>query len=252
MCEALPEWDEFIVGAIDAEDADRYAQLTGLHKHVRWEAPCYGVNLDQLRRSGVHYLENLSRNTRHQINRCQRLYAERGPLQLVRPDSVDGALAMFDRIGPLHLQRWGSGVNQSGFANPDFVRFHRELIRSQWAGGGVDLISLMAGDQQIAAFYNLLHSGVIYFYLGGMDTERDNRLKPGLLGHALCSEDYRHHGFHYYDFMGGDERYKANLGQLHRQLTQVALQRGRFKLKLEEAARRTKQLWLKEAAPNER
>ena len=252
LCEELPEWDEFIVGAIDSTDADRYAQLTGLHKHIRWEAPCFGVNLDELRRGGVHYLDTLSRNTRYQINRCERLYQQRGLVQLQRPDSIEGALALFDRIGPRHLQRWGSGADQSGFANPDFLHFHRELIRTQWADGGIDLVSLMAGDQEIASFYNLLHKGVIYFYLGGMETETDNRLKPGLLGHTLCIEDYRHHGFHYYDFMGGDERYKANLGQLHQQLTQVSLQRGRFKLKLEDAARRTKQLWLKEAAPNER
>jgi CelD/BcsL family acetyltransferase involved in cellulose biosynthesis len=252
ICEELPEWDEFIVGAIDSKDADRYAQLTGLHKHIRWEAPCFGVNLDELRRGGVHYLDTLSRNTRYQINRCERLYQQRGQVQLQRPDSVEGALALFDRIGPRHLQRWGSGADQSGFANPDFVHFHRELIRTQWADGGIDLVSLMAGDQEIASFYNLLHKGVIYFYLGGMETETDNRLKPGLLGHTLCIEDYRHHGFHYYDFMGGEERYKTNLGQLHRQLTQVSLQRGRFKLKLEDAARRTKQLWLKETAPNER
>ena len=252
LCEELPEWDEFIVGAIDSTDADRYAQLTGLHKHIRWEAPCFGVNLDELRRGGVHYLDTLSRNTRYQINRCERLYQQRGLVQLQRPDSIEGALALFDRIGPRHLQRWGSGADQSGFANPDFLHFHRELIRTQWADGGIDLVSLMAGDQEIASFYNLLHKGVIYFYLGGMETETDNRLKPGLLGHTLCIEDYRHHGFHYYDFMGGEERYKANLGQLHWQLTQVSLQRCRFKLKLEDAARRTKQLWLKETAPNER
>ena len=252
ICEELPEWDEFIVGAIDSADADRYAQLTGLHKHIRWEAPCFGVDLDALRRGGVHYLDTLSRNTRYQINRCERRYQKRGQVQLQRPDSVQGALELFDRIGPRHLQRWGTGADQSGFANPEFVHFHRELIRTQWAEGGVDLVSLMAGNQEIASYYNLLHKGVVYFYLGGMETEADNRLKPGLLGHALCIEDYRHHGFHYYDFMGGDERYKANLGQLHRQLTQISLQRGRFKLKLEDAARRTKQLWLKETAPNER
>ena len=252
ICEELPEWDEFIVGAIDSADADRYAQLTGLHKHIRWEAPCFGVDLDALRRGGVHYLDTLSRNTRYQINRCERRYQKRGQVQLQRPDSVQGALELFDRIGPRHLQRWGTGADQSGFANPEFVHFHRELIRTQWAEGGVDLVSLMAGNQEIASYYNLLHKGVVYFYLGGMETEADNRLKPGLLGHTLCIEDYRHHGFHYYDFMGGDERYKANLGQLHRQLTQISLQRGRFKLKLEDAARRTKQLWLKETAPNER
>lgn len=240
------EWDEFVVGAIDADEADFYAETTGLFKHVRWEAPCYGVDLDQLRRNGKHYLDTLSRNTRYQINRANRLYEERGPVALVRPDSVEEALAVFDSIGPRHLERWGSGPDQSGYANPDFVRFHRSLIRSQWPEGGVDLVSLRAGDDIIASFYNLLHNQVVYFYLGGMMTETDNKLKPGLLGHSLCIEDYRQHGFHYYDFMGGEERYKSNLGERHRHLVQVALQRPRFKLKLEQALREARNQWLGE------
>lgn len=240
------DWDEFIVGAIEANEADFYAHTLGLHKHLRWEAPCYGVDLDALRRSGHVYLDTLSRNTRYQINRAHRLYEDRGPVELVRPDTLDDALAVFDSIGPRHLERWGNGPDQSGFANPDFVRFHRALIKAQWAEGGVDLVSVRAGDDVIASFYNLLHNQVVYFYLGGMMTESDNKLKPGLLGHALCIEDYRHHGFHYYDFMGGDERYKANLGQFHRQLVQVSLQRPRFKLKLENALREARQHWRKE------
>ena len=240
------DWDEFVIGAIDSDEADFYAQALGLHKHLRWEAPCYGVDLVELRSTGHPYLETLSRNTRYQINRAHRLYENRGPVELVRPDNLQDALAVFDSIGPRHLERWGNGPDQSGFANPDFVRFHRALIKSQWTAGGVDLVSVRAGDDIIASFYNLLHDQVVYFYLGGMMTETDNKLKPGLLGHALCIEDYRHHGFHYYDFMGGDERYKANLGQLHRQLVQVSLQRPRFKLKLENALREAKQHWLKE------
>jgi CelD/BcsL family acetyltransferase involved in cellulose biosynthesis len=247
LCDSMPGWDEFVLGAIDATEADHYASITGLYKHQRWEAPCFGVDLGSLRRQGEHYLETLSRNTRYQINRAHRLYSLRGEVRLVRPDSVDEALAVFDSIGPRHLERWGHGPDQSGFANPDFVRFHRELIREQWPEGGVDLVSVMAGDEQIACFYNLLHNKVVYFYLGGMMVEADNRLKPGLLGHSLCIEDYRHHGFNYYDFMGGDERYKSNLGHFHRNLVQVALQRPRFKLKMEDVARRARNRWLKEA-----
>ncbi|WP_404362214.1 GNAT family N-acetyltransferase [Marinobacter sp.] len=247
LCNSMPDWDEFIIGAIDAEEAERYARITGLHKHLRWEAPCFGVDLDHLRRAGGRYLDTLSRNTRHQINRCHRLYQQQGEVRLLRPDSIEGALAVFDRIGPRHLERWGGGPDQSGFANPDFVRFHRELIRFQWPDGGVDLVSLMAGDEEIASFYNLVYNQVVYFYLGGIEAETDNRLKPGLLGHSLCIEDYRHHGFHYYDFMGGDERYKSNLGNLHRNLVQVSLQRARFKLKLEDVARRARNRWIREA-----
>lgn len=241
-----PGWDEFIVGAIDAEEADFYAHSTGLYKHLRWEAPCYGVNLAYLRHSGQHYLDTLSRNSRYQIRRAHRLYEQRGKVELVRPDNVTDALAMFDSIGPRHLERWGSGPDQSGFANPDFVRFHRALIQTQWPQGGVDLVSVKAGDSVIASFYNLLHNQVVYFYLGGMMTETDNKFKPGLLGHSLCIEDYRQHGFRYYDFMGGEERYKANLGECHRQLVQISLQRPRFKLKLEGAMRQAKQHWLGE------
>ncbi|MBK1885930.1 GNAT family N-acetyltransferase [Marinobacter sp. DY40_1A1] len=250
LCRTMPEWDEFILGAIDADEADHYAKITGLYKHLRWEAPCFGVDLDSLRQSGGNYLDTLSRNTRHQINRAHRLYSERGEVSLVRPGSVEEALAVFDAIGPRHLERWGNGPDQSGFANPDFVRFHRELIREQWAEGGVDLISVMAGDEEIAFFYNLLHNKVVYFYLGGMAVETDNRLKPGLVGHALCIEDYRNQGFDYYDFMGGDERYKSNLGHFHRNLVQIALQRPRFKLKLEDVARRARNRWIGEASAN--
>lgn len=253
LCRNMPGWDEFILGAIDADEADQYARITGLYKHLRWEAPCFGVDLEGLRRRGEGYLETLSRNTRYQINRAYRRYCERGTVRLVRPDSVEEAVATFDQIGPRHLERWGSGPDQSGFANPDFVRFHRELIRSEWTQGGVDLVRVMVGEEQIACFYNLLHNQVVYFYLGGMAVEADNRLKPGLLGHSLCIEDYRERGFQYYDFMGGDERYKSNLGQFHRNLVQVALQRPRFKLKLEDVARRARNRWLGEVSvSNER
>lgn len=237
LCEEMPDWDEFIIGAIDAGEAKFFAGMTGLHSHLRWEAPCFGVDLNALRASGQHYLATLSRNTRHQINRAYRLYEDRGPLRLVRPDCASEAVAIFESIGPLHLHRWGDGPDQSGYANPDFVRFHRSLIETQWASGGVDLVSLQAGDEVIASFYNLLYDQNVYFYLGGMKTEADNRLKPGLLGHSLCIEDYRHHGFHYYDFMGGEERYKSQLGSFHCQLVQVSLQRRRFKLRLEDVVR---------------
>jgi CelD/BcsL family acetyltransferase involved in cellulose biosynthesis len=246
LCRERPLWDEFVIGAIDSGEADFYARVSGLHRHTRWEAPCYGVNLAELRLAGKHYLDSLSRNCRYQINRAHRLYESRGRVELVRPDTVEEALTIFDSIGPRHLERWGDGPDQSGFANPAFVRFHRELIRMQWPLGGVDLVSVKAGDDVIASFYNLLHDSVVYFYLGGMMTEKDNKLKPGLLGHSLCIEDYRHHGFRYYDFMGGEERYKANLGQHHRQLVQIALQRPRFKLKLENAMRQAKLHWLGE------
>lgn len=245
LCGQDEQWEEWVIGAIDAQDADFYASTSGLSKHVRWEAPCYGVDLTQLDARQQHYLATLTGNTRYQIRRSMRLYQERGGLRLSRPESLDEALRAFDGIGPRHLARWGDGKNESGFANPDFVRFHRTMIEQHWASGGVDLVSIWAGQERIGTFYNLVYDKVVYFYLSGLKVEDDNKLKPGLVGHALSIEHYRVRGFRYYDFMGGDERYKIQLGSKHRDLVQISLQRDRIKFRLEDAARQAKRRWAK-------
>jgi CelD/BcsL family acetyltransferase involved in cellulose biosynthesis len=232
-----PGWDEFVIGAMDVQQARRFAQVSGLNERILWEAPCFGVDLSAIRESGTGYLDSLSKNTRYQINRSHRLYKQLGAVTLQWPNSVAEAQAMFADIGPLHLQRWGDGPGQSGFANGEFLRFHCSMIQNYWESGGVDLVVVKAGDQVITTFYNLLFDGVVYFYLGGVRTESDNRFKPGLLGHSLCIEEYARKGFRFYDFMGGDERYKMNLGRNHHQLVQVALQRRRLKFELENIAR---------------
>lgn len=252
LCDHWEDWEELIIGAIDVAHARQFAEASQLELHVRWEAPCYGVDLKQLRDQNRDYLDTLSGNTRYQINRAHRLYEERGEVRLHRPSTVEEALATFEAIGPRHLERWGAGKDQSGFANPDFVKFHRAMIQHHWADGGIDLVSVYAGEDLIASFYNLIYRDTAYFYLGGLIVENDNKLKPGLLGHSLCIEDYKEQGFHYYDFMGGEERYKAQLGQFHRELVQVALQRDRWKFKLEKAARTAKHQLLKAPSPSGR
>ncbi|WP_189608021.1 GNAT family N-acetyltransferase [Saccharospirillum salsuginis] len=240
LCLKDDRWEEFVIGAIDERDADCYARSTGLAKHVRWEAPCYGVDLHGLAQNQQSYLDSLNRNTRHQIRRSMRLYNDRGGLHLSRAESLDSALASFESIGPRHLARWGNGVDQSGFANPDFIRFHRRMIEQHWPNASIDLLNIWSGDELVGTFYNLLYQGVVYFYLSGLKVEEDNRLKPGLVGHAMSIEHYRSRGFGFYDFMGGSERYKTQMGRKHRNLVQISLQRNRFKFRLEQAARLVK------------
>lgn len=232
-----PNWDEFVAGGVSSAMARGFARISGLASHIRWQAPCYGVDLQLVRSSGKSYLDGLSANTRHQIRRSSRLYREQGELGLYRPGNPDEAVAMFDEMAPGHIARWGKGPYGSGFNNPWFVRFHRALIRQNWADGGVELMQLRAGERVLASFYNLCYRNTVYFYLGVTVAETDNRLKPGLLGHSLCIEDYLARGFSFYDFMGGQERYKESLGKQHSQLVQISLQRPRMNLALERALR---------------
>lgn len=244
LCNHWDEWDELVIGAIEVGQAKQYAKASSLDMHVRWEAPCYGVDLEALRSADKEYLEHLSSNTRYQIRRAQRLYSKRGEVRLKRPASIEEALVVYSAIGPAHLKRWGSGKDESGFANPEFVKFHEEMINHHWEEGGIDLVTVYAGDEAIATFYNLVYHDTVYFYLGGLKVEEDNKLKPGLLGHSLCIEDYKQRGFKYYDFMGGEERYKTQLGNFHQGLVQVALQKNLWRFKLEKAARRARNQFL--------
>lgn len=243
LCRQFPQWDELILGAIDEQKAQQLQQQCALFVHERWSAPCYGVDLAKLRLEQHSYLASLSHNSRYQIRRSERIYQQLGSLSLRRPGSVNEALDWFEQIGPFHLRRWGSGPHQSGFANPQFVSFHRQLVERCWEQQQVDIVALYAGEMHIATFYNLVYGNKIYFYLSGIQAVTDNKQKPGLLGHSYCIQQYLERGFDFYDFMGGNERYKTQLGHRHGRLVQVAMQRPRLKLRLEQLARRLKNYW---------
>ncbi|EIW90349.1 protein involved in cellulose biosynthesis (CelD)-like protein [Alishewanella agri BL06] len=232
-------WDEWVVGAIEESKLNLYCKELNTSSHLLWEAPCYGIDLVKLRNTAQPYLQTLSANTRYQINRSQRLYEQHGRLKLLRPDSLSEALDWFNKIGPLHIRRWGDGLAQSGFANPLFVQFHHQLIKQSW-NQFVDIVALELNGMPIAFFYNFIYRRRVYFYLAGLKVEQDSKLKPGLLGHAICIEDYVNRGIDFYDFMGGEERYKSQLGICHSKLVRVTLQRNQFKFLLEQQARKVK------------
>ncbi|MGI9288781.1 MAG: GNAT family N-acetyltransferase [Pseudomonadales bacterium] len=240
LCDCYPEWDELVVGAVTEDEALLFKNVGGLSRYNMWEAPTFGVDLKAIRTSGVDYLSTLSRNTRYQIRRSIRRYEESGKLRIEFANNVEDALEYFDDISPLHIDRWGEGLGQSGFANPEFVRFHRELIRSVWPLGNIDVCRILIDEQPIAFFYNFIYRDKVYFYLSGLKNESNSALKPGLVGHALCIQSYIDSGRNYYDFMGGGERYKASLGERHQGLCKIRFQKELFKFRIEQQGRTIK------------
>ncbi|MCF4007812.1 GNAT family N-acetyltransferase [Rheinheimera sp. UJ63] len=247
LCSEYPHWDELVLGGIEENKALQLNLASRLYMHERWSAPCFGVDMKHLRFENISYLASLTQNTRYQIRRSERMYQQFGELTLRRPASQTEALSFFQRIGQLHMRRWGSALHQSGFANPQFVSFHQSLIRLCWEHKQVDLVALYAGEHHIATFYNFFYLNKVFFYLSGIEQISDNKEKPGLLGHSYCIQQYLDHGYDFYDFMGGSERYKSQLGNWHSRLVQVSMQRPRLKLKLERAGRWVKNCLLRSA-----
>lgn len=235
--------DELRMGASLERTAELYSTAFDA-RHDFWTSPAYGVDLDAVRASGGSYLASLSRNTRHQINRSFRRYEEDGrTLSLQFAQTKEQALALFKDMGPLHIERWGDKLGESGFVNEKFVGFHAQLISNGWAAGAIDLVCLKAGNEPIGYFYNLRSADTIYFYMSGLVREKDAKLKPGLCGHSLLVDHYLAQDFAYYDFMGGNERYKQSLGAQHGVLYQSSFRWARSFFTLEDNLRRIKK-WL--------
>lgn len=241
-----PQWDEIIVSGA-APMLETQAIDTGIAVHRRAEHPSALVDLSRLRnedRDALQaYLSSLSANTRSQINRAIKLYEERGPLLLTRAASGEQAQEFLEEIANLHEAKWRA-KGEINSAKQEYVfAFHRRLIARLFGKGGVELARLSAGDAPFAWIYNFIDGERVLFYMGGFATETDNRLKPGLVAHALLIASHLEGGKGTYDFLAGGDRYKFSLGKAGPDTVEFAVQKIALALQLERALRRVKRIF---------
>lgn len=209
--------DKLVIGVSDDEMLD---SLPWEVKRARdsWSEPSFGVDLLTLKSTTDSYIESLSKNTRYQVRRTEKkLKDEHGEVILKHAEDEAQAMEMFDCLGKWHIQRWGGENGRSGFLNPQFVAFHRNLVQTLWQTGAAELLCLYAGEKPIAYLYNFVWHGRVSFYLGAYESVGKN-LQPGLLCHVLTIQHHLDRGATYYDFMGGDMRYKRSLGEENERL----------------------------------
>ncbi len=199
------------------------------------------VDLARLRRRDQTFLDSLTGSTARRIRRSLALYRERGEIEVKPASSVDEALEFFECAGRLHQERWTARGQPGAFAFPYYVMFHRRLIRAGLPDGKVELMRVSAGREPIGFLYNFLDRGRVSYYFSGFRFEDDNRLKPGLVCHALCIERHLEAGMDVYDFMGGDQRYKLELGRPGPRILTLAVQLPNWMLAAERPLRRLKQ-----------
>jgi CelD/BcsL family acetyltransferase involved in cellulose biosynthesis len=170
------------------------------------------VELDLLRRSGTDPLQITSGNTRYQIRRSERRYADAGPVSLMRARSLNEAQLFLTELAQLHQAAWMNRGEPGVFANPKFERFHRALIERTFADGRTDLLRVTAGPKIVGYLYNFLFRGHVSAYQSGFDYQpSDRHLKPGLTCHHLAIQMYLAKGARCYDFLAGADRYKLSL-----------------------------------------
>jgi CelD/BcsL family acetyltransferase involved in cellulose biosynthesis len=200
--------------------------------------PSWRVDLDAVRGSGEPYLSHISANTRQQVRRSMRLYQARGELCLTRARNVDEALEHLAGLRCLHQHYWESRGQPGAFSYPFFEEFHRRLISDGIRGNFVELIKVACGKDAVGYLYNFLYRGKVLSYQSGFSYEVDSKIKPGLVSHCLCIDSHIALGASVYDFMAGESRYKASLGQSGPDMLHIVAQKPAVSIKLANAGRR--------------
>ncbi len=180
-------------------------------------APYAGFTV--LRDAGQDYDSGLSFNTRYQLRRSLRRYAERGPVTITPAADAAEAVEFLDAMGRLHQATWEGRGAPGAFANPFFRRFHAELLARAVPRGEAEMLRIAAGDEVLGYLYNFLWQGWSLSYQSGFAYPGDdNHRKPGLTCHHLAIQRHFAAGGAGYDFLAGAARYKTSLANGQRTL----------------------------------
>jgi CelD/BcsL family acetyltransferase involved in cellulose biosynthesis len=214
---ALGPWDELLMPAMSAEDPvvrslRRALATVGLEVGVTETGLCPYIALP---RTWEDYLESLEGSNRYLVTRAMReleKWAGKGGAELVRATTSDELATGRRILHSLHAERW-SGTGQPGvFASARFARFHDDVMPQ------LDLLWLAVRGEPIAAAYNIVFRGKVYFYQSGRKLDVPKQVKPGISLHALAIQRSIILGHREYDFLNGASQYKRKLATATRLL----------------------------------
>jgi CelD/BcsL family acetyltransferase involved in cellulose biosynthesis len=226
-------WDELRLDGFELDDAAAFAAAAPSLKVGEVASPC--TDLAAIRAAGGEVLGALAKGPRSRIRRSLR---GMGAVAGEWATGLDAGRAIFDELVGLHQERWLAAGMPGAFASRRAVGFHRDLIEALLPSGRVVLYRVHADGGTVACIYGMVDRNRLLFYQSGVVELADQKLKPGLVAHALCMQACLEHGLDGYDFLAGDARYKRELATGERRIAWGTLSRRRPRPLLSLAARR--------------
>jgi CelD/BcsL family acetyltransferase involved in cellulose biosynthesis len=117
----------------------------------------------------------------------------------------------FEILVDLHQRRRQSLSERGCFLSPRFTAFHRELSARFLDLQKLCLSWVELDGRPLAVDYCFASDSVIYYYQGGFDPELSKQ-QPGWMIRTLGLKSAIEQGCAAYDFLRGDEPYKASWG----------------------------------------
>lgn len=201
---------------------------SGDYKTRYCEAKSYFVDLVKVSQDNSNFISSLSANKRHQIRRSISLYEQRGKLSISKASTLTEAIKFFDILVELHQRTWKERGKPGAFTNEYLDNFHRHMLHQSFDPKRIRLYVFYVGERPVGALYGFVEGKTFSFYQSGFLYEKDNRIKPGLVCHALLIQDLASEGLAYYDFLAGSAVYKKSLGTGHYTMPSIELTRNHW------------------------
>jgi CelD/BcsL family acetyltransferase involved in cellulose biosynthesis len=166
------------------------------------------------------FLALQSKSHRKQLRQMERrvLESDRSRCRAVeRGDEFDAA---WRTLIDLHQRRRQSLGEPGCFASPRWAAFHREVAPRLLAEGRLRLSTLELDGQAVAAEYHFAGEQATYAYQGGVDPDRLAE-DPGQLSTICSIKRAIEEGHARFDFLRGDEPYKAHWRAAPRQAVRM-------------------------------
>ncbi len=206
-------WDLLELDGVDAEDRVMAGllnslALSGCTLHRRPGLSCWRLDLPT---AWDCYIASLGKSQRRTVRRLEREVVHTDRVVLHTPTRLDELAAAMDILIDLHQRRRQMLGEKGCFASARFLGFYRDVVPELLRRGQVQFYWLELDGKPAAAEYHLRGDGVLYVYQAGVNPQLMEH-QPGNVINLMILRQAIERGYRAYDFLRGDEAYKARFG----------------------------------------
>ncbi len=206
-------WDLLQLDGIDAEDhvislLTHCLAISGCSVHRRAGMNCWRLELPA---DWDAYVASLGKNLRRDARRLERDLLETNRAVMHTVERLDELPRAMDVLVDLHQRRRKMLGENGCFSSERFLGFYRDVVPDLLRGGRLHFHWLELDGKPVAAEFQLAGGGVLYAYQAGVDPKAMKH-QPGKLLMLSVLRRAIDGGYRAFDFLRGDEPYKARFG----------------------------------------